>query len=77
MVVNAHTGAGVWYGANDSRNRVIRLTDLCQTNNAGEIWATLERAQAETMNITIQTFTDSKYILDRLCCHLTRWEDRG
>ncbi len=75
--VDARARAGVWFGDDHARNIFLRLPGLHQTNNAAEIRAVLECVLAAIQDETIMTISDSKYIIDGLCFHLSRWENSG
>jgi ribonuclease HI len=76
-LANATCGAGVWFGPGDARNLSIRPPTKIQSNQVGELVAT-GLALREALNFALLTIiTDSKYVIEGLTSHLSKWEDEG
>jgi ribonuclease HI/exonuclease III len=75
--VNAVCGAGVWFGRDDPRNVAARIPGPLQSNQVGEIAATIIALQKTPPEVPITIRTDSLYVMDGMTRFLGDWEDRG
>jgi ribonuclease HI len=74
---NARCGAGIWFGENDQRNLAIRTPGTSQSNQIGELTATVLAIQAVPHFVPIKLVTDSTYVINGLTKHLLTWENHG
>lgn len=75
---NAQAGAGIWFGENDPRNKVLRVPEhLNQSNNAGEALAVLVAAKSVDTYDHVEILTDSKITIEGLTKSLEKHEDEG
>ena len=74
---NARCGGGIWFGPNDHRNRPIRVPGDHQSNQIGELVATIMAIDAVPHFAPLEIITDSTYVISGLTAHLRQWEDIG
>ena len=74
---NAQCGGGVWFGHNDPRNKAIRTPGEHQSNQIGEIVATIVAIQTIPRFVPLKIITDFEYVIKGLTTHLPRWENTG
>ncbi|KAG6824561.1 hypothetical protein H0H92_006467, partial [Tricholoma furcatifolium] len=74
----ARVGAGIWYGADDPRNKALRLPmDMENSNNTAEAIAILEAVHDADPGITLKILTDSQLVMRELTTLLAKHEDEG
>ena len=74
---NARCGAGIWFGENDQRNLAIRTPGRHQSNQIGELTATILAIQTTPHFTPIKIKTDSTYVINGLTKYLLTWENQG
>jgi ribonuclease HI/endonuclease/exonuclease/phosphatase family metal-dependent hydrolase len=74
---DARCGAGVWYGENDERNKAIRVPGKTQSNQVGELAATVVALRETPTHAPLTIVTDSEYVMNGFVKRLPDWEDRG
>ncbi|KAH9848340.1 hypothetical protein C2E23DRAFT_871291 [Lenzites betulinus] len=74
--LNATSGAGVWYGDNDPRNRAVRVPGGLVTNQRAELYAVAVAVAACPPFARLNIVSDSRYVVDGLTRHIQSWEDR-
>ncbi|TFK95021.1 ribonuclease H-like protein [Polyporus arcularius HHB13444] len=75
---NAQTGVGVYFGPDNERNRGVRLpTALEQSNQSGEVAATLLAASLAPQKTRITLETDSRTTMESVTKWRQRHEDTG
>ncbi len=75
--LDAKAGSGVWFGQDDERNRSVRLPGPSQSNQAAEVFAVLKAVEATPPFAPLHIISDSRYAIDGLTEHLTKWQDKG
>ncbi len=70
-------GAGIFYGVDDGRNTAAKVPGSKQSNQAAEIYAINVAVARAPPNAPLHIVTDSKYAMDGLTKHSTKWEKRG
>ncbi|KAG1799825.1 RnaseH-domain-containing protein [Suillus plorans] len=70
-------GSGIWIAEDHPKNRAARIPGEEQSNQVAELSAILIALQNTDPYVPITFVTDSKYAIDGLTKHLTRWEDAG
>ncbi|KAG1798240.1 RnaseH-domain-containing protein [Suillus plorans] len=68
---------GIWIAEDHPKNRAARIPGEEQSNQVAELSAILIALQNTDPYVPITFITDSKYAIDGLTKHLTRWEDTG
>lgn len=71
------TGAGIWYGNEDPRNRAIRIPGEDQSNQVGEMAAILYLLDEVSPYAPLKINTDSMYVIDSLTEYMEEWERNG
>jgi len=74
---NARCGGGVWFGPDDPRNLAFRVPGNHQSNQIGELAATVVAIQRTPHFYPLEIISDSQYVIKGLTEHLHHWEDRG
>ncbi|KAJ6619367.1 ribonuclease H-like domain-containing protein [Mycena sp. CBHHK59/15] len=75
---DAQAGAGIYYGPNDGRNRVIKVpSEFMPSNNVGEILWITETVESNPRDVPLKIISDSETSIDGLTKHLRNWEDDG
>ena len=74
---NAKCGGGVWFGQNDPQNIAFRVPGKSQSNQIGELAATIVAIQKTPHFRPLEIKSDSKYVIKGLTENLHHWEDRG
>ena len=74
---NAKCGSGVWFGEGSEHNCAIRVPGPEQSNQIGEIAAVITALEKVPNYAPLIIKSDSKYVIDGLTRHLTKWEDQG
>ena len=74
---NARCGGGIWFGPHDHRNQSIRVPGKDQSNQVGELAATILAIQVVPPFVPLEIMTDSTYVINGLTIHLPWWEDLG
>jgi ribonuclease HI len=74
---NAKCGSGVWFGENDHRNLAISVPGELQSNQIGELAATIAAIQAVPKFVPLKIISDSNYVINGLTKHLPTWENIG
>lgn len=74
---NARCGGGVWFGPEDPKNTAFRVPGENQSNQIGELMATIVAIQKTPHFCLLEIITDSKYVIKGLTEHLHEWEDKG
>ena len=59
-------GSGVWYGDDDPRNIGARVSHRTQSNQTGELMATLIAVKNSPSDDNLRIISDSKYAIDGL-----------
>jgi ribonuclease HI/exonuclease III len=75
--LNAKCGAGIWFGDNDPRNRAISIPGRNQSNQIGELTATIFAIQTIPNFVPLKIKTDSTYVINGLTKYLLTWENQG
>lgn len=74
----AAAGAGVFWGADDPRNRSVRVPGACQTNQRAELYAVLlAMEEARTLAGVLEVRTDSRYVISCMTEWIVGWRQRG
>ena len=73
---DAKNGGGVWFGPNHHNNAALRIPGLNQSNQVGKLAAVLYAIQKTPPFAPLHILT-SKYVIDGLTKHLTKWEKHG
>lgn len=74
---NAKCGGGIWFGPNDPRNRALRIPGPDQSNQIGELAATIVAISTVPHFTPLEIVTDSTYVINGLTTYLHIWEDLG
>ena len=67
-------GSGVWFGADDPRNVVVRVPGLDQSNQIGELLAILHAVKMTPTAALLRIRSDSKFAIEGLTQHTPEWE---
>ncbi|KAF6751794.1 RNase H-domain-containing protein, partial [Ephemerocybe angulata] len=73
----ARAGSGLWYGADDARNRAVRLPGEYLSNNIAELSAILLSLQSHRDVQTVKIISDSSYAITSATTLLKRRLDHG
>jgi len=68
-------GIGIWYSANDPRNRFKKMEGE-QTNQRAELWAFIRLLQIEP-NLPLHVFSDSGYCVSGVKYSMKLWKRQG
>ena len=74
---NAKCGSRIWISPNHEWNKAIRVPGEAQSNQIGEISAVITAATITPHSYPLKIITDSKYVIEGMTTHLSKWEDRG
>jgi ribonuclease HI len=74
---NAMCGGGVWAGPENPLNQAIRVPGPAQSNQIGELAATIVAIAPVPLSQPLEIVSDSKYAIEGLTTHLQSWEDKG
>lgn len=74
---NAQCGSGIWIEDNHPMNLALKVPGNNHSNQIGELTAVIAAVNALPNYCKLTIITDSRYVIDGLTEHLTRWEDRG
>jgi ribonuclease HI len=74
---NETCGSGAWLGENHPMNMAIKIPGNKQSNKIGEIVAVIAAVETLPNYCKLTIVTNSRYVIDGLTKHLTKWEDNG
>ncbi len=74
---NVRCGSSIWIKPNHRRNAAIRVPGIRQSNQVGEIVAIIEVINSFPNFCLLTIISDSRYVIDSLMQHLSKWEDKG
>lgn len=74
---NARCRGGIWFGPNDPRNCTIHIPGNLQSNQVGELTATISAIEIMPPFVLLTIMTDSCYVINGLTVYLPLWEDLG
>lgn len=74
---NASCGGGIWIEENHQLNKAIKVPGSTHSNQIGELSAILIALQSADPKTPLKIVSDSKYVIEGLNTHLTKWEDEG
>ena len=74
---NARSGSGVWFSPNDPRNNAAKNSGDNQSNQVGELTAIIIAIKTTPTFQPLKILSDSRYAIEGLTTHLSKWEDKG
>ncbi len=74
---DAAAGSGIWFGDGDARNVAAKVPGERHSNQTAELYAIAVAVAITPPFATLHIVTDSKYAIEGLTVHLTKWEERG
>jgi ribonuclease HI/exonuclease III len=74
---NAACGSGIWVAEDHPLNSALRIPGPRQSNQIGELIATIVALQKADDFAPVTIVSDSLYVIEGATKHLTTWEDEG
>ncbi|KAG0691460.1 hypothetical protein DFH29DRAFT_819613 [Suillus ampliporus] len=74
---NVSCGGGIWIEDNHQLNKTIKVPGNTHSNQIGELTAVLLALQSADPQTPLKIVTDSKYVIEGLTMHLSKWENEG